>query len=174
MNKRVVFTSFNSMIVALAIMALTCIFLALPEQFASIQGIKCSGYEVLFNYKNIGGINYLNDNVGGRVSAVIFIILVLMVASAASLIFHKKDPTLTLIGGVLNAINGFLFLMMRIWLAVIYPSKAVSMNWVSYVSGALLLIIGGWLIYLGIREIINAKTEAIQKKAQSYNYLKNK
>lgn len=180
MKKRVVFTS---IIIALVVMALSCIFFALPGQFAAINGTGFinsndlpvyNGYEILFNCKDVGGINYLHENVGGRVSAVIFIIIFLMVATIPLLVFYKKDPAFVILGGALTTINGFIFLMMKIWLTIIYPKKAITMSWTSYVSGAFLLIIGVWLIVLGSLEISKAQAEAIQKKAQSYNYLKNK
>ena len=96
------------------------------------------------------------------------------VAVSAQLVFYKKDPAFVILGGALTTINGFIFLMMKIWLTIIYPKKAITMSWTSYVSGAFLLIIGVWLIVLGSLEISKAQAEAIQKKTQSYNYLKNK
>ena len=60
MNKRVFLTS----MISIAVLAIACILLALPGQFASLGGSKTafSGYEVIFNAGYVDGINYLNKN----------------------------------------------------------------------------------------------------------------
>ena len=62
MNKRVFLTS----MISIAVLAIACILLALPGQFASLGGSKTafSGYEVIFNAGYVDGINYLNKNAG--------------------------------------------------------------------------------------------------------------
>lgn len=172
MNKRVMLTS---IIVALVVVVLTCGFLALPGQFAEIRGSYYSGFETLFNYAKKGDtINYLHDNVGGRVSVAYIFIIVFTLAAIASLLAHKKGSAMVIVSGSLFALTGLMYFMMRIWLTIVYASNINSMNWVTYVNGALLVALGAFLIYLGIKLYQQERAKLLETKAQKYSYLKNK
>ena len=86
MNKRVFLTS----MISIAVLAIACILLALPGQFASLGGSKTafSGYEVIFNAGYVDGINYLNKNAGGHASVAGIIALVLIVLSVVAFAFN--------------------------------------------------------------------------------------
>ena len=173
MKQRVISTS---IVVALVIVALTCVFLTLPNQFAQIRGTFYSGFETLFNYGENGnaGFNYLHENVGGRVSVSYIFIIVFTLGAIASLLNYKKGSGLVILSGSLFSITGLMYFMMRIWLTIVYGVNINSMNWVTYVNGALLLLLGAWLIYLGVKSYQEEKNHLMETKAQKYSYLKNK
>ncbi len=166
----------TSIVVALVVVALTCVFLTLPNQFAQIRGTYYSGFETLFNYGENGnaGFNYLHENVGGRVSAAYILIIIFTIGAIASLLANEKGSAMVIISGSLFALTGLMYFMMRIWLTNIYSSNVNSMSWVTYVNGALLVLLGAWLIYLGIKTYQDEKTQLMENKAQKYSYLKNK
>ncbi len=165
----------TSIIVALVVVALTCVFLALPSQFAEIRGSYYSGFETLFNYARKGDtINYLHDNVGGRVSVSYIFIIVFTLAAIASLLAYKKGSVMLIISGSLFALTGLMYFMMRIWLTIVYGSNVNSLCWSSYVNGALLVLLGAYLIYLGVKFYQEEKAKMLETKAQKYSYLKNK
>ncbi|MCQ2793655.1 MAG: hypothetical protein MJ221_04545 [Bacilli bacterium] len=167
MKKRVLLTS----IIAIVVLALVCGLLAIPNQFAEFGNNAYSGYETIFAFKIIDGKNYHTDNYGGRPSVLGIISLVFILLGAISLAFTKKSKSLPVLGGVCVSLSGLFFLLMDLSLATIYKRK-IALYWETYVVGGILLLLGIYLIYIGILYI---REDKIGSKADSkqYSYLKS-
>lgn len=167
MKKRVFLTS----IITIAVLVVSCILLIIPGQFATIKGQGYNGYEVIFHFSNIDGINYLADNnPGSRASVAGILGLVFILFALASLIPSRKSPVLPIVGGAFTLLAGAMFMSMNLTINVVYNGRG-ELNFVPYLVGALLLFFGAALIILGafnVKEqskVINAKKE--------YSYLKS-
>lgn len=144
--------------------------------FANLFGYThLSGYNFIFGYLEKGGINYLAKNAlgqdDGKVSAAGIITLICLFFSLVSLVFHKKSSVLSLLGGLFLAIAGILLLCTPLWATVIYNGK-VTAYWLAYVLGGVLLVYGGFVVYLAIMILRDEKNELSKPKSQQYSYLK--
>ncbi len=168
MKKRVMLTSIITVVVLVIALGL----LAIPGQFAKFGSYSYSGYETLFAFKVIDGKNYHTDNYGGRPSSLGIIALVLIVLGGLCLIFNKKSKALPLLGGICLSISGLFFLLMSLSLATIYK-RGIELYWETYVIGGIVLLLGAYLIYLGIIYVREDKKITSQTKSQQYSYLKS-
>ena len=137
-----------------------------------------SGYNFIFGFYYMKGnysFNYLAQNVlqqeDGKVSAAGIITLICLFFSLVSLVFHKKSSVLSLLGGLFLAIAGILLLCTPLWATVIYNGK-VTAYWLAYVLGGVLLVYGGFVVYLAIMILRDEKNELSKPKSQQYSYLK--
>ena len=173
MKKRVFLTS----VITIAVLVLTCGLLAIPGQFANIVSKNFSGYEVIFRYADIGGINYLEKNVAdSRASVAGILTLVFILFALVSLVYsviskdeEGKMPT-AILGGSCALISGIIFLTMYLWMAVIYKGS-FALHWLTYVTGAFITILGIALIVFGIMGIKENRA-SLGSKSVKYNYLK--
>lgn len=167
MKKRVFLTS----IITIAILVASCLLLILPGQFATIKGQAYSGYEVIFHYANIDGINYLaenNPNTSAIVTGILGLVFILF--AFVSLIFAKKSTALPIIGGSFSFLAGLMFITMQLALNVMYKGLG-ELRWVSYLIGSLLIVFGVILVVLGAFAVKEESTVAATK--QNYSYLKS-
>ena len=169
MNKRVFLTS----MIGIAVLAIACILLALPGQFASLGGSKTafSGYEVIFNAGYVDGINYLNKNAGGHASVAGIIALVLIVLSVVAFAFNKASNVLPLLGGIMNLVSGIIFLAMNLTMITVYSGK-LTLSWTTYVVGSLLVLISILTIAISVKALIDENHQLKAPKSQRYSYIK--
>ena len=197
MNKRVFLTS----MISIAVLAIACILLALPGQFASlggsktafsgyevifnagyVDGINISGieydfitaescYEVIFNAGYVDGINYLNKNAGGHASVAGIIALVLIVLSVVAFAFNKASNVLPLLGGIMNLVSGIIFLAMNLTMITVYSGK-LTLSWTTYVVGSLLVLISILTIAISVKALIDENHQLKSPKSQRYSYIK--
>lgn len=169
MKKRVLLTSFITTVV----LVLFCGLFAIPGQFATIKQGEYSAYEVIFYFANRNGINYLAENCSGRPSAAGIIALIFMLLAVVSFIFQKKSLSLPLLGSICVLLAGILFVSMNLWMAVIYRQIVVELHWLTYVAGAVMILLGGYLLYVTIRALREESHLIGATKSQQYSYLKS-
>ena len=127
-----------------------------------------SGFQAIFYIPQ-----YLQDNTtNGRASVAGIIALILLVLAIPSYVFHKKSSALLLLGGILNTVAGILFLLMDFWFKIIYRGQAVNIDFMTYLIGAMVLIVGGLTIYTAILLLLEEKKNPV--KSNKYSYIKNK
>lgn len=162
-------------LIALAIIAV-CVGLMFIPGFALLnKKLSYNAYEVIFYFSNRPEKDYfVNNTSGGRASAGGIIALIFLLFGAVSLGLSKKSSVLSLLGGLLVAISGILFLMTPLWLLIIYEKGKVVANWEAYVVGGILLLVGAFISYLAIMRLKDEKNELAKPKSQQYSYLKNK
>lgn len=176
MKKRVLLTS----VIAISILVLSICLLLLPGQFAvagdRANALNClNGFELFFNFKINGDKNYLNENYGGRVSAAGIIILIITLLSIVATYFQKKSSSLTILAGALDCVIGLMYLLMNIWVKLCgYRYNLIYLSWVTYVNGAIILLLGAYLIYFGVRLYQEEVKGSLGQNAVKYNYLKEK
>lgn len=166
-NKIVIFSLF--------VIALTFVFLALPGQFSEyglIQGkefeYKLSGYQFIFGYEN--------HDLPNKPVAQGIAIFVMLVLTFGALIFSKKSSFVSLLCGLSLLVISILFFTISVAGQKVYAqwdlTNDFKYGWVAYLSGALILIAAGLVIY---RTVIMMKNEikhpAPVSKGPSYNYL---
>ena len=166
-------------LIALAIIAV-CVGLMFIPQFGLLNAYKgksnytYNAYETIFYFTTRPYKNYLKDNAsGGRASAGGIIALIFLLLGAVSLGLSKKSSVLSLLGGLLVAISGILFLMTPLWMLIIYNGK-ITAGWLAYVVGGVLLLVGAFISYIAIMRLRDEKNELARPKSQQYSYLKNK
>ena len=117
MKKRVFLTS----IITIAVLVVSCILLLIPGQFATIKGQGYNGYEIIFRFSNIDGVNYLEkNNVGSHASVAGILGLVFILLALTALIASFKSAVLPIIGGVLTLLAGAMFMSMNLTINVVY------------------------------------------------------
>jgi len=159
---------------SLAVIILTCGFLALPGQFIlpvdypTIDAI--SGYQFYFR---LGGDVYNNLSGAAHLSGLGIATIVLMALALCSYVFAKKSSSLVLLGGLLNVACAICFFCMNASKASIYGARRnwFAVGWVAYVAGAFLILTGLLSIYFAIRSFMVEKKEMTQRR-ESYSYLK--
>lgn len=166
-------------VLSIGVIVLVAILLALPGQFAHYGLVgddytyKLSGYQFFFNtYTNVLGNQIGASVVGGGIA-----IVVLTPFAIASIILGKKSSFFVLLASIFNLVMAILFFTMENASRSAYPSMPVyegkaAMGWVTYLSGALLILVA---LYLGYKAVMMMKDEIkhpTQPKGPSYNYLK--
>lgn len=168
MKKRVFLTS----IITICVLVISCGLLALPGQFATIKNIPLSGYEFIFFYKDVDGINYLAKNVtDARASAAGIIGLLFILFALVCLVFNKKSSLLALMGGVFTALSGLMFILMNLWAVSIYHKTPVELSWVTYVIGGLFIVLGALLIFVGVKALKEENLLLNAPKSKQYSYI---
>lgn len=160
-------------IASIAAIVLTCAFLALPGQFIlpkdypSLESL--SGYQFFFH---LGSEKYYGNTGAEGVSGLGIASIVLMVLALVSYILYKKSSAILMLGGILNVATAILFFLMETSKKHIYQAKSslVTVGWVAYVSGALLVLTGLVTIYFSVRLFIQERKQITSK--QTYSYLK--
>ena len=179
-------------VIGIAAIALSLLLMLLPGQFADLLPSKngdaqfyLNGYEFFFNTKTVNGTTY-NPGVPGKdfVLPAGIIIFVLMTLTIVSFVFYKKSSALLLLAGLLEVVTSVFFFAMeanakkyyQIFWSTTEQGKTVyqgSIQWVSYVCGALLVLAGAFAIYKAIMIMRDEiKHPQVQSKTPTYNYLK--
>ena len=170
MERKLKYIAFAS----IAVIVLTCGFLALPGQFVlpveypTLEGL--SGYQFFFH---LGGEVYDAKTSAAHVSGLGIATIVLMAIALCSYIFSKKSSALVLLGGLVNVSTAICFFSMEASKARVYGAgrSFVVIGWVAYVAGALLILTGLLSIYFAFRSFMVEKKE-ITNRRESYSYLK--
>ena len=159
-------------IASIAAIILACGLLAIPQfivpnNYPTLGSI--SGYQFFFNavddiYKNNSGISH--------VSGLGIASIVLMALALISYVFAFKSSAFSMLGGLLNVATSILFFAMEASKKNVYGSRYsyVTVGWVAYVIGALLVLTGLASIYYSFKSMQVEKKELSNKK--SYSYLK--
>lgn len=162
-------------IASVVVILVTFAFLALPGQyiFRPIvgQGTSLAGYEYIFHViQNIGETaNPYFSN--GRPSVTGIMAIIFITLSLPCFVFYKKSTALPLLGGILEILAGFFFLMTTPFSHLIYKSyQDLQANWVPYVSGSLIALLGLAALLTSIFEL--RKEKVVLESKGGYSYLK--
>ena len=186
--KVVKFIKENKVIVlALAIVLLSFVFLALPGQFAhyGVLNLKSkvpserfqyrlSGYEWIFATRE----NVLGDKIGS-VPAQGIAIFVMLVLCVPGLLFSKKSSFVALLTSLALITISILFFSISAAGLKAYPKFLPAkdheyslMLWVPYVLGGLIFIAGALMSYRTFLVMKDEVKHPTQAKGPSYSYLK--
>ena len=162
-------------IIGIVLILVTVGVLFIP-QFVELKGVSYNGYNYIFCYHKVDGINYFASNALGfnskaKPSAAGIIALVSLLIAGASLLFQQKSSLLSLFGGLFLAIAGLLFVLTPVWLLVIY-NTAIEAKWLAYVIGGILLAYGAFLIFLAVLRLRDEKNALSAPKSHQYSYIK--
>lgn len=172
MKNKLGLVSFASIVVILITFGL----LAIPGQYIGLskvhtQGTTLAGYEYIFHViRDIGSTAnpYFSS---GRPSVTGIIAIVFIALAAASFVFYKKSTALPLLGGILELVAGFFFLMTTPFSHLIYKQRSdLSAGFVPYVVGSLLVVLGIAAIVFSILEL--RKEKVVLETKGGYSYLK--
>ena len=157
--------SLGSIILAFGLLAIPQFII--PHEYPTLGSI--SGYQFFFH-----AVSEVYGNKSGMkgVSGLGIASIVLMVLALASYLFYKKSSALVMLGGLLNVATAILFFAMEASKNNVYGLNRtfVSVGWVAYVIGALLILTGLASIYYSFRSMQKEKKEIATKK--NYSYLK--
>lgn len=159
-------------IASIAAIILACGLLAIPQfivpnNYPVLESI--SGYQ--FFFKAVGEIYEKNSHIG-HVSGLGIASIVLMALALISYVLAFKSSAFSMLGGLLNVATSILFFAMEASKKNVYGSfhTFVTVGWVAYVIGALLVLTGLVSIYYSFKSMQVEKKELSNKK--SYSYLK--
>lgn len=174
--KLIKFVKENKIIVfSLFVIALAFIFLALPGQFAKFEIYKGSEFNYkLSGYQFIFGIE--DRDLPNKPVAQGIAIFVMLVLTFGGLIFSKKSSFVSMLCGLSLLVISILFFTISVAGQKVYTiwdqTNNFKYGWVAYLSGALILVAAGLVIY---RTVIMMKNEikhpAPVSKGPTYNYL---
>lgn len=153
--------------IGLGVIVLSCLLLIVPNTWI-FSNHSYNGYQFIFRASS-----WLENNNYGRPSAAGIISLILLLAAIPTCIFSTRSSAAKIFAGILFIVSGVLFITMQGWAILIYATKMANsnfINWPFYVAGALLLIYGLMILYLGVKEYGKEKQEAFH--SSSYSYLK--
>ncbi len=154
--------------IGLGLIVLTIGLLFIPGSFVAYGNVSFGGMESIFSANKYFTDNFSNGNVnGGAIAA-----LVMLVLAAPCLLLNKKSSALLLLAGILEALAAIMFLSMQLWVIIAYP-KVLTVIYMSYILGALQLIVAAATIYVSVLRLKEEKNHVGSAK-QSYSYLKNK
>ena len=161
----VVIASLAAIVVAFGLLAIPMFIV--PNNYASLESI--SGYQFFFHA--VDTVYEKNSHITG-VSGLGIASIVLMALAVCSYVFSKKSSAFSMLGGLLNVAASVLFFMMEVSKKHVYGSyyTFVTVGWVAYVIGALLVLTGLASIYLSFRLMQSEKKDIATKK--NYSYLK--
>ena len=159
--------------VAIAVVVISFGLLAIPG-FFKLTPNSFNGYEMIFRFKFEKGsdFNWLASNGNNSVCTIGIVALVFALLSGVSVAFDKKSCALDILSGVLLVFSGIVFLSMQAWAVICYKRTNLSecsIGAVSYVIGALQLLVGAMITYKGFSIL---KEEKSNPKAVTYSYLK--
>lgn len=170
MDKKVKLFGLVSIVTLLLVFGL----LAVPQFLVSIKSgadhpTYAMGYQFFFNaYPDVFSKSHTISGVSGVGIAAI----VLMVLALASYIFSRKSSAFLMLGGILNVVASIMFFVMVASKNKVFgqDKEIVSVFWVTYVCGALLVLTGLISIYIAIKSLKQEKKQIASSK--SYSYLK--
>ena len=162
-------------VLSISVIVLSAIFLALPGQFATYHysPYAASGYEFFFNTitHEYNSVKLGNGIIGSGIA-----ILILFVFGIASICLGKKSSFFVLLASIFNLVPAILFFCMENQAKSHYPAYVFEgkpiCGWVTYVCGALLILVALYLGYKAVRMMINEVKHPSAPKGPSYNYLK--
>ena len=155
--------------------------LAIPGQFVGMfdsngslinsAGSSIAGYEYIFHC-----VHEIADKVenpffaNGRASVAGIMAVIFMFFACGSFVFHKKSTALPLLGGILETLSGFFFVMTTPFACLCYPKSISSIRamWLPYVIGSIMLVLGLAAIYFAVVELRKEKATLATKGGYSY------
>ena len=160
-------------ITSIAVIALACGLLAIPQfivpvNYDSLGSI--SGYQFFFHAVDT---RYETNSHMSGVSGLGIASIVLMALALLSYLFSKKTSALVMLGGLLNIATAILFFCMEASKKHVYGfgHTLVSVGWIAYVVGALLILNGLVAVYVSVKTMMGEKKQITEQK-NSYSYLK--
>ena len=187
-GKCLTFIKENKIIVAaLAVVLLSFVFLALPGQFAHYGVLnlnskvaserfayRLNGYQWMFGTKT----NVLGNKIGSA-SAQGIAIFVMLILCVPGLLFSKKSSFVSLLTSLALVVIAILFFTISAAGLKAYPNFLPAadheyslMNWVPYVLGGLIIIVGLAMCYRTYKAMKEEVARPTQSKGPSYSYLK--
>ena len=175
MKNRLALVSIASLIVIVISYGL----LAIPGQFVGmfndgklfpVQGSSIAGYEYIFHCVQKIGDNENPFFSSGRASAAGIMAVIFMFFACGSFALHKKSTALPLLGGILETLSGFFFVMTTPFACLCYPDKISSIRamWLPYVLGSVMVVLGLLAIYFSVVELKKEKVTLASKGGYSY------
>jgi len=159
-----------------SIVALLVVFglLAIPQFIVSIKTgaehpVYIMGYQ--FFFKAYSDVFSKGHSISG-VSGVGITAIVLMVLALASFLFARKSSAFLMLGGILNVVASVMFFVMVASKNKVFgvDRELVSVLWVTYVCGALLVLTGLISIYIAFKSM--RQERKVIATSKSYSYLK--
>lgn len=158
-------------IISIAVVLIVFGLLAVPQFIFTVKPdiAPAMGYQFFFNaYADRFAKNHSIAGVSGPgIAAIILLGLALI-----SLCFSFKSSTFLMLGGLLNVVASIMFFVMNVSKIHVFGTDRdiVTVGWVAYVCGALLVIVGLLAIYVSFRSLQREKKQIASSK--SYSYLK--
>ena len=158
-------------IISIAVVLIVFGLLAVPQFiFTVIPGIApAMGYQFFFNaYAD----RFANSHSIAGVSGPGIAAIILLGLALISLCFSFKSSAFLMLGGLLNVVASIMFFVMNVSKNHVFGAYRdfVTVGWVAYVCGALLVIVGLLAIYVSFRSLQREKKQIASSK--SYSYLK--
>ena len=158
-------------IISIAVVLLVLGLLAVPQFIFTVKPdiTPAMGYQFFFNaYSDRFAKNHSIAGVSGPGIAAI----VLLGLALISLCFSFKSSAFLMLGGLLNVVASIMFFVMNVSKIHVFGTDRdiVSVGWVAYVCGALLVLVGLVSIYVAFKSMRQEKKQIASSK--SYSYLK--
>ena len=158
-------------LISIAAIVVVCGLLAIPYFLTTMKaGISpVMGYQFIFNaYPD----RFANNHSIAGISGVGLAALILMTFGLVANFFSRKSSAFLMLGGLLNVVASIMFFVMEASKNHVFGTdrSMVSLTFITYVSGALLVLSGLLSIYVAFKSMRGERKEISSKK--SYSYLK--
>jgi len=125
------------------------------------------GYEAIFNIKE-SNIPSTVSNKGGP-SVMLILAFVLTVISLGGLPFHKKDPVIAFLIGILLSVSGIIFFLDQVIMFINLRGSAINGTFGLYLVATLITLAALISLFVGID---NLKSARRQNSENRYSYIR--